>query len=104
MRLQRVRLVDYVTLNFNNMSMAAVFLDMEKAFNTTWHSGLLHKLHELEFISSFLTDAKEKQRRKFPSSFLYCTVFKGKRNDAPAVPGINLSLFADDICIREKEA
>jgi hypothetical protein len=45
------------------MSMAAVFLDIKKAFNTTWYSGLLHKLSELEFltspitlISSFLTD------------------------------------------------
>jgi hypothetical protein len=28
------------SLNFNNkMSMAAVFLDIEKAFDTTWHPG-----------------------------------------------------------------
>jgi hypothetical protein len=40
--LQCMRLADHVTLNFNNkMSMAAVFLDIEKAFDTTWHSGLL---------------------------------------------------------------
>jgi hypothetical protein len=34
--LQCMWLMDYVTLNFNNkMSMAAVFLDIEKVFDTT---------------------------------------------------------------------
>jgi hypothetical protein len=43
--LQLMRLTDHVTLNFNNeMSTAAVFLDIEKAFDTTWHSGLLYKM------------------------------------------------------------
>jgi hypothetical protein len=44
------------------MSMAAVFLDIERAFDTTWHLGLLHKLQEIKFsvsiiklISSFLS-------------------------------------------------
>jgi hypothetical protein len=47
--------------------MAALFLDIEKAFDTTWHSGLLYKLSELEFltsliklIASFLTNIKFK--------------------------------------------
>jgi hypothetical protein len=40
--LQCMRLTDHVTPNFNNnISTAAVFLDIEKAFDTTWHSGLL---------------------------------------------------------------
>jgi hypothetical protein len=40
---------NYFTLNFNkNMSVAAVFLDTEKAFDTTWHSGLLFS--ELGFL------------------------------------------------------
>jgi hypothetical protein len=44
--LQCLRLIDHVTLNFNNnkMSMAAVFFD-----TGTWHSGLLYKLSKLEF-------------------------------------------------------
>jgi hypothetical protein len=49
----------------NNMSTAVVFLDIEKAFETTWSSGLLYKLSELEMstsrielIVSFLTDRK----------------------------------------------
>jgi hypothetical protein len=42
-----------VTLIFNNkMWMAAVFLNIEKAFDTMWHSGLLYKLSELEFCAS----------------------------------------------------
>jgi hypothetical protein len=43
--LQCMRLTDHVTLNFNNnMSTAAVFLDIEIVFDTTWHPGLLYKL------------------------------------------------------------
>jgi hypothetical protein len=42
--LQSMRLADHVTLNFDNkMSKAAVFLDIEKAVDTTWHNGLLYK-------------------------------------------------------------
>jgi hypothetical protein len=58
--------VDHVTLNFNNkMSTAPIFLDIEKAFDTTWHPGLLYKLSKLNFstrviklISSFLLQRK----------------------------------------------
>jgi hypothetical protein len=50
-----MRLTDHVTLNFNNkMSMAAVFLDVEKAFDTTWQSGLLYTLFKLEFSTSLI--------------------------------------------------
>jgi hypothetical protein len=53
-------------LNFNNnMSTAAVFLDIEKAFDTTWHPGLLYKIKKLQFptnliklINSYLTNRK----------------------------------------------
>jgi hypothetical protein len=51
--LQCLRLADHVTLNFNNnMSTAAVFLDNEKAFDTTWHPGLLYKLPKLQFSNN----------------------------------------------------
>jgi hypothetical protein len=61
-----MRLTDYVSLNFNNrISTAAVFLVIEKAFDTSWHAGLLHKLSKLEFstnliklIGSFLSNRK----------------------------------------------
>jgi hypothetical protein len=73
-----MRLVDYVTLNLNNnMSTAAVFLNIEKVFDTTWHSGLLYKLSESEFstsiiklIASFLTDRKFKVMVEGNANFL----------------------------------
>jgi hypothetical protein len=66
--LQCMRLTDRVTINFKNkMSMAVVFLDIEKAFDTTWHTSFLYKLSKLEFsisliklISSFLSQRKFK--------------------------------------------
>jgi hypothetical protein len=60
--LQCMRLTDLMTLNFNNMSTAAVFLDIDKAFDTTWHTVLLCKLSNLDFSVSLI---------KLISSFLY---------------------------------
>jgi hypothetical protein len=46
--------MDYVTLMFNNsIPTAAVFLDIEKAFDTIWHSGLPYNLSKLEFSTSW---------------------------------------------------
>jgi hypothetical protein len=43
--LQCMRITDHVTSNFNNnMSTVAAFLDIEIAFDTTWHLGFLYKL------------------------------------------------------------
>jgi hypothetical protein len=67
MALQCMRLMDHVTLNVNNnMSTPVVFLDIEKAFDsTTWDLDLLYKLSELKFsisliklISFFLSQRK----------------------------------------------
>jgi hypothetical protein len=53
--LQCMRLIDVVTLHFNsNMLMAVVFSDIKNAFSTTWFSGLLYKLSELEIFYKFL--------------------------------------------------
>jgi hypothetical protein len=53
--LQCMRLMDHITLNFNiSMSTAAIFLDIEKAFDITWHLGFLHKLSKLKFSSSLI--------------------------------------------------
>jgi hypothetical protein len=42
--LECMTVADHVILNFsNNMSMAHVFLDIEKTFDTTLSSGLLYK-------------------------------------------------------------
>jgi hypothetical protein len=54
MTLQCKRLTDHITLNFNNnMSTAVVFLDMGKAFDTTWHLGLLYKLSKLKSSQAY---------------------------------------------------
>jgi hypothetical protein len=48
------------------VSTAAALLDIEKAFDTTWHPGLLSKLSELQFsanlklIAAFLNNRKLK--------------------------------------------
>jgi hypothetical protein len=53
--LQCMKLADHVTLNFNNnMSTAAVFLNIEKAFDTTWHPGLLYKLSKSQFSNNLI--------------------------------------------------
>jgi hypothetical protein len=101
------------------MSTAAVFLDIEKAFNTTWHPGLLYKLAKLQFsnsliklISSFLSQRKFRvsvegklstprymQAGMPQGSVLSPTVYNLYINDTPKTPVVNLALFADDTCL-----
>jgi hypothetical protein len=109
-----------LTLNFNNkMSTAAVFLDIEKAFDTTWHPGLLHKLSKLEFstnlinlLGSFLSQRKFRvsvggqmstprvmQAGMPQGSVLSPTLFNICINDAPQTRGVHLALFADVTCL-----
>jgi hypothetical protein len=111
---------DHATLNFNNnMSMAAVFLDIQKAFDITWHSGIIHKLLELEFsttciklIASFLTERKFEvlMDGKFflpwkiaagvpQGSVIAPILYSLYINDAPAAPGTHVALFPDETCI-----
>jgi hypothetical protein len=115
-----MRLMDHITMNFNNnMSTAAVFLDIEKAFVTTWHPGLLYKISKLQFpanltklINSFLTNRtfrvsvegelstpREIQAGVPQGSVLAPTLYSLYINDTPRTPGVHLALFADDTCI-----
>jgi len=107
----------HVTLNFNhNMSTAAVFLDIEKAFDTTWHSGLPYKLPKLRFsssliklISSFLSNRKfgvmvygkmstpRHIQAEVPDGFVLTpALYSLYINDTPQTPGVYLAVFADD--------
>jgi hypothetical protein len=118
--IQCMRLAHHVTLNFNNkMSTAAVFLDIEKAFDTTWHTGFQYKLSKSHFstsliklISSFLSNtkfrasvegemstAREIQAGVPQGSVLSPTLYSLYVNDAPQSLGVHLALFADDTCI-----
>jgi hypothetical protein len=97
----------------------AVFLDIEKAFDTTWHTSLLYKLSKLEFsinlikiVSSFLTQRKFRVsvegKMSMPrvmqagvpqGSVLSPTLYNMYINDAPQTHGVYLALFADDTCL-----
>jgi hypothetical protein len=53
--LQCMRLMDHIAQDFNsNMYKAAVFLDIEEAFEPTWHLGLLYKLSNVKFLISLI--------------------------------------------------
>jgi hypothetical protein len=117
-----MRLADHVTLNFNNkMSTAAVFLDIEKAFDTTWHTGLLYKLTKLNFstgvtkhINSFLFQRKFRVLVEGEMSTPRCMkagVTQGSvlsptlynlYIDTPQTIGVNLTLFTDDTCLCDR--
>jgi hypothetical protein len=108
-----MRPTDRDSLNFNNnMSTAAVFLNIGKAFDTTWHPGLQYKLTELQFpisliklIASFLTNRKCKVSvggklsllRKVAAgvpqgSVLAPVLYSLYITDAPTAPVIHLAL------------
>jgi hypothetical protein len=122
--LQCMRLTDHVTLNFNNnMSTAAVFLDIEKAFDTTWHTGLVYELSKLDFsISLFKLISSFLYKRKFfisvesemstprtmkagvpQGSILSPTLFNMYVNDTPQAIGVHLAIFAYDTCLYTTE-
>ena len=106
-------------LNFNNHSKAAIFLDIEKAFNTTLHPGLLCKLIILNFlvrtvklISSFLSNGKFKVlvegemstpreiKAGVPQdSVLSHVLYNLYINDALQTTSTQLAVFANDACI-----
>jgi hypothetical protein len=90
------------------MFTAAIFLDIQKAFDTTWHPGLLHKISELhisssliKLVSSFLSNRKFRaiQAGVLQGSVLSTTLYSLYINDTPQTPGVYLATFADDTCI-----
>jgi hypothetical protein len=118
--LQCTRPADHVTLIFNNkISMAPVFLNIEKAFDNTWHHGLLYKVSKLKFstdlielIGSFISERKfgvsvegemssprVMQAGMPQGAVLSPTLFNMYINDAPLTKAVHISLFADDTCL-----
>jgi hypothetical protein len=101
------------------MITAAVFLDIEKAFDTKWHLGLLYKMSKFEFltrliqlISSFLSERKFRvsvegemstprvmEAGVQPCSVLSPTLYNIYVNDPPQSQGAHLALFTDDTCL-----
>lgn len=118
--LQLVRILDNITKNFNtNRSTALLALDINRAFDTVWHSGLIHKMIQnnipgyiTKIITSFL------HRRSFQVSvnntlsntkFIPAGVPQGSTlspllfniymNDIPKGKSTEIALFADDTAI-----
>jgi hypothetical protein len=81
------------------MSTAAVFLDIEKAFDTTWHPALLYKLSKLQFSSRLMTTPRYMQAGVPQGSVISPTLYNLYINDTPQTSGVNLALFADDTCL-----
>jgi hypothetical protein len=93
------------------MSTTTVFLDSEKAFDTTWQLGLLYKLSKLQFstsliklIGSFVSQRKFRvsveseistsryiQAGLPQVSVLSPTLYTLYINDSPQTPGVNLA-------------
>lgn len=118
--LQLLRLVDHITTEFNNKaSTAAVFLDIEKAFDRTWYPGLICKLADagipaylLTIIKSYLTDrtfrvqfnqgistARNTEAGVPQGSVLAPVLYNIFTHDIPSEPGVHLALYADDTAV-----
>ena len=127
---QLARLTDHISLNFNiNKSTCALFLDMEKAFDTVWHEVLITKLKNcdidqylIKIIHSYLKNrtfivgidnivSTEKPVNAGvpqgsvlgPALFLYYVY------DIPKSSKVQIAIFADDIALyasswRKKQA
>ncbi|KAL4143778.1 hypothetical protein QTP88_006064 [Uroleucon formosanum] len=114
---QLVKLFDQLTTNSNSkLRTAAVFLDVEKAFNRVWHAGLLYKLHALgtpisllNIINSFLSErnfsvrinsstsnSRSVQSGISQGSCLSPTLYVAYTNDVPLNQNARFYLFADD--------
>jgi hypothetical protein len=51
--LQLTKLIDQISVNLNQgIQTAAIFFDVEKAFDTVWHDGLLHKMLSMNISPS----------------------------------------------------
>lgn len=116
--LQLLRLTEHITTNLNvSKATAAVFLDIEKAYDKVWRELLIRKLHEntsipdcyIKLVSSFLSDRKmivtiegQSSDTRTASaglpqgSVLSPTLFNVYVNDIPTVEGVQLAQFADD--------
>lgn len=110
-----------ITLNIENnlkskITTGMVLIDIEKAFDTVWHDGLLHKLfilntpdYVLNILKSYLSDRKfttvinnSNSSLKLVTagvpqgSLLGPYLFSLYINDVPTPPRCNLALYADD--------
>ena len=114
---QLARMVNNITANFNDKKhTGAIFLDLAKAFDNVWHSGLIYKMIKLNFPVNliFLVNSYLSKREfvvvingvKSISHSIYTGVPQGTvlgpllfliyTNDAPVTKLVHSSIFADD--------
>ena len=119
---QLLRTTDLIYESFGNRNcMAAIFLDIAKAFDKVWHEGLLHKLNALKFppqlvhiISSYLSNRTFAVKFRYSlssskpmlagvpqGSILSPFLFNIYTSDIPKPTDrlLHLALYADDTCI-----
>lgn len=116
---QLVRLVENITDKFNkSQCTSCIFLDVEKAFDRVWITGLLYKLianklpnHLIHLLQSYLTKRKfyvsvegHNSTRHIKAgvpqgSLLGPTLFSLYINDIPKMDKTDIALFADDTCL-----
>lgn len=117
---QLTRLTEYINTNMNlSTPTAAVFLDVEKAFDKVWHAGLLYKLrinrvndNIIEIINSYLKDRKFRVKIEDDTStpktiaagvpqgsILGPTLYNLFTQDIPRPTKAEIGLYADDTAI-----
>ena len=120
-----IRLETFIRDAFiQNQHLAAVFFDLQKAYDTTWKHGIQQDLHDMGlrgnfpiFIGNFLTDRTFQihlgtilsdvfdQEEGVPQgAILSATLFNVKINDIvkQVDPGVECSLYVDDFVIMYK--
>jgi len=121
---QLLRLTEYISSGFEmKQSTVATFLDISKAYDTTWHTGLVYKLIKMEvpgdlvkIIKSFL--AQRSFRVKMDGAYsewrpmlagvpqgsvLSPMLYNLYTSDLPRFSGTQVAMYADDICIYVKD-
>lgn len=117
---QLTRVVEYITLNYNlKLFTGMALLDIEKAFDTVWHTGLYVKLHRykvpvylINLIKSYLHNRifRVKLENNYSDyhnlhagipqgSLLGPVLFILYINDIPLPSDMKLALYADDTAI-----
>ena len=115
-----IRLTEHIQQSFQRrFHTVAIFLDVEQAFDTVWHHGLLYKLQQLRIPDAYIhLLASYLQQRTFriksgtsfssmqpisagvpQGSVLAPTLYSVYTQDLPLLPHCQYSLYADDTVI-----